>query len=77
MRLTQGDRDAIVRVVLEAIIEPRRKKLQKVEHQLAQKVLKAALGKHQRAFEAVPKEFKCWAHEVRVNVGGLCFELRH
>ena len=75
MRLTQGDRDAIVRKVIEAIIGPRRAKHLKAEQALASKVLNAALGKHRRAYLGMSREFQYWNNYVGVNAGGLRFSL--
>lgn len=77
MRLTQGDRVTIVQKVIDTIIEPRRAKHRKAEHRLADKVLTAALGKHKRAYLALPAEFQRRSNGLRVNCGGQSFWLKH
>ena len=71
MRLTNGDRDAIVRRVLEVVMEPRKKALAKTGAKLGAAVLAAALGKHKRAYFALPEQFQHIDDDVKVIVQGL------
>jgi len=54
---------------------PRMEKHQKAQHKLADKVLAAALGKHKRAYFALPREFQKHGAYVRITVNGKRFYL--